>query len=84
VENTSLLSYVPKKKPKESPPDMNQSFPTSLPTLVTNPRVQQNKIGKFLKEDISLNDDDPRDLKDPNMNMMTTLLPLDSYEKYEN
>jgi hypothetical protein len=47
--------------------------------VITHPRVQQYKVGKFLKEDISLNDDDPRDVNDPNMNMMTDLLPLDSY-----
>jgi hypothetical protein len=38
-----------------------------------------------LKEDISLNDDDPRGLNDPNLNKYNyKLLPLDNYDIHEN
>jgi hypothetical protein len=85
MENASLLPYVPAKRPNEFPSDTSYfSYATRRPTFETNPRIQQNKLGKYWKEDISLKNDDFRDLKDLDMNMMTTLLPLDSYEIYEN
>jgi hypothetical protein len=55
VENTSLLPEVPAKRPKESPSDTSYfSHATYRPTFETNPRIQQNKLGKFWKENISL------------------------------
>jgi hypothetical protein len=64
---------------------MHPRFNLPLSHFNTNPRLQQNKVGKFLNEDISLNDDDPRDVNDPEINMMYHKpLPLDSYEIYEN
>jgi hypothetical protein len=66
VENISLLS-VP--------------WGRRFPTTKTNPREQQNKLGKFWKEDISLENDDLRDLTELEQDWDTTqkLPPLDSY-----
>jgi hypothetical protein len=85
VENTSLLPYIPAKRPKDHPSDTSYySYATCIPTTTTNPREQQNKVGKFWKGDISLKNDEPRDLNDPNYDMMSKPPPLDSYEIFEN
>jgi hypothetical protein len=70
VQKSSLLSWIPTKR-----------FDFLHHSLVDiNPRLQQNKVGKFLKENISLNNDDPIDKNDPDINEQHyELLPLDSY-----
>jgi hypothetical protein len=84
VEKSSLLPYVLAKSPNESPFHIHPRY--NFPPFHSDayPKLQQNKVGKFLNEDILLNDDDLRDVNDPEINMMSKLLPLDSYEIYEN
>jgi hypothetical protein len=80
IDNTSVLPYVPSKRPKEHPSDTSDlSYATRLSPFFTNPREQQIKFGNFLEEDNTLENDDPRDLNDINYSMMSKVLHLGSY-----
>jgi hypothetical protein len=80
VDNTSLLPYVPSKRRKEHASDTSDlTYRTRDSTTETNPREQQIKLGKFLKEDNILENDDPRDPDDLNFDVIHKPPPLNSY-----